>query len=216
MKVVKTTTSKSETSATLDLFEGRDLSPKIQNRIREEVGTYIVEQSLAAVAESKSPVMGESIPALKKGPYREKKAQELGTTRADLQYSGEMLDELDFRPAPDGIKVGVFGERAPAADGHNNLSGKSSLPRRRFIPDEGQEYKSEIKKEVSRIVADVIAEETRFKKSDFAGVETKSELLKVLRSKFGAMSNSELTLTVYRNEDLLDLLISLKLNKLLG
>lgn len=216
MKVVKTTTSKAETSATIDLFDGRDLSTKIQNRIREEVGTYIVEQSLAAVAESKSPVVGESIPALKKGPYREKKSQELGTTRADLQFSGEMLDSFDFKSAPEGIKVGVFGERAPAADGHNNLSGKSDLPRRRFIPDEGQNYKSDITKEVNRIVADVIAEETRFKKSDFADVTTKSELLAVLRTKFGPMSTSELVLTVYRNEDLLDLLMSLKLNKLLG
>lgn len=216
MKVIKTTATKSETSASIDLFDGRDLTPKVKARIREEVGTYLVENTLADVSESKSPVQGESIPALKKGPYREKKLAELGTSRADIQFTGETLDEFQFKDTKEGIKIGVFGDRAVVADGHNNLSGKSDLTRRRFIPGEGQDYKKPYEKEVDRIIMDVISEETRFKKSDFDDITTKTELVRALRTKFGDMSVSEVTLAVYRNEDLLDLLTDLKLIKLLG
>lgn len=215
MKVTRTTTSKSETSASLDLFEGRKLPSSVKDQIREEVGTYLVEESLLAVSSAKSPVAGESFPGLIKGPYRKKKLEEVGNATADLQLSGETLDEFSFASTKDGIKIGVFGDRAPVADGHNNLSGKSQLPQRRFIPAEDQSYRPAITKEVDRIVADAIAESASFKKSDFKGVETFMELKAVLEARVGTMTRPETKIFIYRNEDLLDLLDSLDLVRLI-
>lgn len=215
MKIKKNTSNRGETSATIDLFEGRKLPEGVKDRIRDEVGTFLVEESLVALSESKSPLIGESIPALKKGNYRKKKMDELGTNRADIQFSGETLDEFTFTPTKDGIKIGVFGDRAVVADGHNNLSGKSSLPRRRWIPDSEQNYKTAIQKEVNSIIATAISEEIGFKKSEFKGVTTAKELTDVLKSKLGSMTKGELSLVVYRDEDLLDLLTDLDLIKLL-
>lgn len=215
MKVTKVTTSKSETSSSLDLFEGVNLSPKGKEQVREEVGTYLVEQTLAGVSESKSVVQGESIPSLSKGPYRKKKLDELGTARADLVFSGEMLDELSFESTKDGIKIGVFGDRAPVLDGHSNLSGKSKLPQRRIIPDEGQSYKRNIQTEVERIISDAVAEESDFTLQDFEDVTTKAELFAVLREKLGELPRAELSLAVFRNENLVRLLRKAKVLKLL-
>ena len=211
MKVIRTTATKSETSSTLDLFEGRSLTEDTKNKVREEVGAYLVEQSLVAISEVKSPVAGESIPALAKGPYRKKKLEELGNSSADLQNSGETLDALDWKPTAKGIKIGVFGDRAPVADGHNNFSGKSDLPRRRFLPGEDQNYRAGIQKEVDRIVADAVGEQARFLRGDFMGVGSRSELFQVIESKIGPLSKTEMKLFIYRNEKLFGILDSLNL-----
>ena len=220
MKVVKTRSNWSsdgsgEVSATLDLFEGRKLPADVKERIRDEVGTYLVEQTQIALAERKSPVSGEAIRALTSKSYKEFKKREVGNTNADLEFSGQMKDEIDFRPTAEGIKIGVFGDRAGAADGHNNFSGRSQLPKRRFLPAENQVYKQEIQKTVKQIVTDIVTEEMAFTKDDFKNVTTKKELVQVLSTKMGAMSTSEMVLSVFRNEDLLNLLFKLGLSRLL-
>lgn len=211
MRVIGKTTSDSETSVEIDLFDGRSLPTKVKKRIQEEVGNFLVEQTLVSMNEKKSPVQGEGgFKALSKD-YKKKKLEEVGSGEANLEFDGIMKDELNFYPTKDGIEIGVYGERAGAADGHNNLSGKSHLPTRRFLPDEGQNYKKSIQSEVDRIVADAISEEIGFKKSDFRDVTTKKELFDVLAQKFGPMSRAELTLSVFRNEDLVDILTDLDL-----
>lgn len=215
MKVVGKTTNDSETSVELDLFEGRVLPLKVRKRVQEEVGNFLVEQTLISMNEKKSPVQGEGGFAPLSKDYKKKKLDEVGSGEANLEFDGVMKDELNFYPTKTGIEIGVYGERAGAADGHNNLSGKSKLKTRRFLPDEGQTYKKPITQEVERIIADAIAEETTFKKSMFRGVETKGELYAVLKEIFGEMSRGELSLAVYRNEDLVDLLSELDLLGLL-
>jgi hypothetical protein len=211
MRVVGKTVSQSETSVELDLFDGRTLPTKVKKRIQEEVGNFLIEQTLVSMNEKKSPVQGEgSFKALSKD-YKKKKLEEVGSGEANLEFDGVMKDELNFFPTKDGIEIGVYGERAGAADGHNNLSGKSQLPTRRFLPDEGQNYKKNIQTEVDRIVADAISEEIGFKKSDFRNVTTKKELFEVLSNKLGPMSRAEMVLTVFRNQDLVDILTSLDL-----
>jgi hypothetical protein len=216
MKVTKTTTTDKETSATIDLFDGAKVPKRIKNEVIDQVGQYLVEQTLLNVAESQSPVQGEGkFKALSKA-YKGKKLEEVGHGKADLQFSGTMLDEVSFEPTKDGIRIGVFGERAPAADGHNNLSGESALPKRRFIPAEGQSYKANIEREVSRIISDVVAENSSFKKKDFEDISSKSGLYSRLEAIFGtALSRAELKLAALRNEDLVDLLDDLDILDLL-
>jgi len=215
MRVTGKTLSKSETTVELDLFEGRKLTKAVKRRIQDDVGNYLVEQTLIAMNEKKSPVQGEGSFKALSPLYKKKKLSEVGSGEANLEFDGVLKDELDFKTTDKGISIGVFGERAPAADGHCNLSGDSRIPKRRFLPDEGQNYKSPIRQEVERIVADAIAEETTIKESLFRYVETKSELYSVLGELFGPMTRKELELIVYRNTDLYDTLNNLDLLRLL-
>lgn len=216
MKVIKTTVNEVETSVTIDLFEGRSLPKKVKAEIQDQVGNYLVEQTLVSMGEKKSPVAGEGSFKALSPLYKKKKIEVVGSGNADLEFDGIMKDELTFIPNDKGIDIGVFGERAGAADGHNNLSGNSQLPKRRFLPDKGQEYKKETMREVDRIIADVIAENSTFKKSDFKNIETKKELYDKLKTIFGSdMSRSELNIAVFRNEELTNIFKELDLIGLL-
>lgn len=215
MRIVDKTLDDGETSVDIDLFEGRSLKKKVKSRIREEVGSFLVEQTLASMAEKKSPVQGAPNFKVLSKNYKKRKLDEVGSGDANLEFDGLMKDETDFKATDTGIKIGVFGERAGAADGHNNLSGKSNLPLRQFIPDVDQSYKKNIKIEVERIIADIIAEETSFRRSDFEDITTRAELYGKLIEVFGEMPKAELYLSVFRNEELTDLLKGLDLLGLL-
>ncbi len=215
MKITGTTTTDDETSVDIDLFEGRPLPKKVKKLIQEEVGSYLVEQTLSSMGEKKSPIQGAPNFAPLSKNYKKRKLEEVGSGEANLEFDGIMKDDTDFQPTEDGIKLGVFGERAGAADGHNNLSGKSQLPLRKFLPDEGENYKPKIVKEVERIIADIIGEQVKYKAKDFKGIETKKEIYSKLKEIFGDLPRSELSLSVFRNEALTDLLTELDLIGLL-
>lgn len=206
MKVTKTTTTKSETSSELDLFSDKKLTARQKKEIRSQVGEYIVEQTAIAISKLQSPIEGGEFKKTLSPLYKKKKESEVGTNVPNLEYEGIMLDELSFEETDKGIKVGVFGERAPAADGHNNLSGDSQLPARQFLPKEGEEYKSKYKSDIERIISDVVAETTSFKKKDFEDVNSSKSLYDTLSNIFGKMTRAELKLAVFRNESLLDFL----------
>lgn len=215
MKIVDVNVNDSETSVEIDLFEGRKLPEAVKRRIQEDVGNYLVEQSLVSMDRRKSPVQGEGTFKALSPKYKKKKLEEVGSSEPNLEFDGVMKDELDFRPSKIGITLGVFGERAPAADGHNNLSGKSQLPTRKFLPDVGQNYKQQYQREVQRIVADAIAEEITWKPSQFKDIVTRAELYAALIDIFGPLSRQELKLALYRNEDLLQIFMDLDLVRLL-
>lgn len=206
MKVTGTTVDNTETSVEIDLYDGRKLPARVRERVADEVGNFLVEQTLIALEQEKSPVAGEGAFKALSPEYAKLKKREGGTPKPNLELSGDLKDQIDFKPTKSGVIVGVFGDRAPAADGHNNLSGKSKLPKRRFLPDAGQNYKKDIQTEVNRIIADVIAEETTFKAKDFAGVRTSTDLYEVLGEILGLSSRKEINLAVIRTQDLEDVL----------
>lgn len=205
MKITNTTVDSSETSVDVDLGISK-LPKRVRDRVAEEVGNYLVETTLISIEQGKSPVSGEgNFKALSKN-YAELKKREGGTPKPNLELNGDLKDQLDFEVTKDGVRIGVFGDRAPAADGHNNLSGKSALPKRRFLPSEGQNYKRDTVKEVERIIADVIAEESTFKPSDFKNIRTAGALYEKLGELLALDSRREINLAVIRNEDLQDVL----------
>lgn len=124
-----------------------------QNRsqAKSEIGDFVVNEILRFVGSGKSPVAGEkaSFPKLDKNYAEDKKG---GNTTANLDLQGDMLDALTFKNVAGGIEIGIFGDEAPKADGHNNHSGESSLPRRRFIPDEDQKFRGRIESGVKKII----------------------------------------------------------------
>lgn len=113
-----------------------------------------------------------------------------------------MLDALDYRVQGDDIVIGVFGEAAPRADGHNNLSGDSQLPRRQFIPEKGQGFVSRIEKEVDRIIADEVGESIQAGAalSALQSVTSTAALYDTLRTVFPLTSRSEIKAAVYRSD----------------
>lgn len=105
--------------------------------------------------------------------------------KANLEFSGDLLDALDYDTTREGIEIGWKGREAGKADGHNNLSGDSPLPQRRLIPDVGQEFVDSIQTEIEKIVSDAMVDEMDFNAADFSAVTTKSELYDVLAEYFG-------------------------------
>lgn len=196
IKVVDSTVNAGELSATLEIDAPNDT--------KEQIGEYLVEQILAATAESKSPVAGYGkFPALS-AKYKEKKEESGRSGVPNLDYEGDMLGELNYEITDEGIKIGIFGEQAPKADGHNNFSGESQLPLRRFIPDVGEDFNKSISFEIEAIlaesaVADVVNDLPIDEiTAELETVETKSDFFSVLTDLTGiederALKNAVLT-----------------------
>lgn len=150
IKASESTVTDSEISSTLEIDAPAD--------VKEEIGEYLVEQILASTAESKSPIAGYGkFPALSK-QYKEEKEESGRAGVPNLDFDGDMLSSLTYEVTEEGIKIGIFGDQAPKADGHNNFSGESSLPLRRFLPDAGESFRKEIDAEVEAILADKAVE----------------------------------------------------------
>lgn len=126
----------------------------IQNKAqaKKDVGEFVVNEILRNLSEGKSPVSGERFKKLSKEYADQFKG---GDRKPNLELEGDMLDALTFKNRADGIEVGVFKKKELGkADGHNNFSGDSKLPKRRFIPDEGQDFKANINKGIKQILAE--------------------------------------------------------------
>lgn len=141
---------------------------------------------------------GESFERLSDAYKTKKTAQGLPGV-PNLEESGDMLDSLDYRLTDNGIEFGVYGEAAPRADGHNNLSGESLLPTRQFIPGEGEGFTSDIEKEVARIIADATAVDPSEAEDLLEAVESPSQLYDVLAGAFNLSSRSEIRMAVLRS-----------------
>lgn len=137
-----------------------DLSGVPDNKIAEvkkEVGDFLIESILRDVGDGKSPVQGERFKRLSKDYADEFKG---GNTTPTMQLFGDLLDSLRAEDAGGSfIKIGHFGEQAPKADGHNQLSLEAKIwaagrdfPKRRYIPAEGQSFKRSIERGIEEII----------------------------------------------------------------
>lgn len=124
-----------------------------RKEILEDLKDFIKVRILEDVGEGISPVTGKQWAGLSK-EYKKKKAKEAGNTKANLELFGEMLDSLDVIDFGNGLRVTVSDDQMAKADGHNNFSGKSKLPERKFIPNAkaGEDFSKELKKEIIDIV----------------------------------------------------------------
>lgn len=207
MRVVSATGSSAVTASEIDL-EISGLPESVKRAIIEEAGEAIVGEILVALADAKSPVSGESFPKLSK-KYKEFKEAAGGSGIPDLELTGDLKDALTFRPTDDGLEVGIFGKDAGKADGHCNFSGESSLPQRRFLPGEDQQFKRHIVRRVEEIIDSHLGE--ALKESDFSGVESSRDLYDILGEVYGGYTRSEIRQLVASNSDLMDMLIDLDL-----
>jgi hypothetical protein len=196
MQATSTTANDSETSAEFDL-------PDVSDEKKAEIGEFLVEQIILDLARRTSPVSGQSFQGLS-DEYRERKEEEGLPGIPNLELTGDMISELDYRITPTGIKVGVFGSSAPKADGHNNLSGKSKLPTRQFIPDEGEGFRPGIANDLEDLVEDALVESIDFLEfeDELSEVASASELYALLGSITGLQTRGEIRALVLRNPNL--------------
>lgn len=204
----KTNATASRTSSEIDLYSDvrYDVPAELKEEISSEVGEFLKEQILKAVAESTSPVSGGSFKKQLSKDYKKLKESENLPGIANLEYSGQMLDSLSYKVTSKGIELGVFGEPAKRADGHNNFSGESKLPKRQFLPEEGQKFKSTIQQEIDKIIRDKLADNVQATRRDFATIRSKAELFETLKEMFPDFSRAQIVDTVTRSASLSSLL----------
>ena len=127
--------------------------------VKRRVSNYLQNEMLLDIGSGKSPVEGERWRLLKKDYAEEVHG---GRRLPILEVEGDMLDALRAKPlAGDKIEVGIRGAQAPKADGHNQISDEAknwaaatnrTQYKRRFIPDEAQNFTSKYDTGIERIV----------------------------------------------------------------
>lgn len=125
--------------------------PKDKSKISEaqaEIADYLLEEALGYIGSAKSPVAGGEYKSSLSPAYKKLKSELSSNTTANLELNGDMLDALEVKKLSNGtLEYGVFKKsEALKADGHNHsgVFGESTLPKREFIPKEGQTFKRTI------------------------------------------------------------------------
>jgi hypothetical protein len=157
-----TVTSETKLMHYLDLTEYgfNDVPDERKQDAKEEVSSYLVNETLRFLSKGTSPVKGEGRFRILNSKYA--KTQKGGVKTANLELEGDLKDSLISKPAEGAfIKFGHKGTQVPKADGHNQLSSKaqtwavaSGMPKRRYIPSDGQKFVSEITEEIEAIIND--------------------------------------------------------------
>lgn len=132
--------------------------------------------------------------------YKALKKAETGSSEANLDLTGEMLSSLDYKVKGNTIEIGVFGEDAGKADGHNNFSGKSKLPTRQFLPKEGQLFTSSINKLLQETIDSFKADNMSLDESKLQYINNKKDLYDYLQSEFDGMSRGKIKDLILQSE----------------
>jgi hypothetical protein len=118
--------------------------------LKSDIAELIVDEIKIKLAKGESPVQGESFDPLSE-EYAKKEKN--GNRRPNLNLEGDLWDSLEAKFDGNKLVVGVFDSKeVPKADGHNNFSGESKLPQRRFIPSEDQSFRPEIMRKINILI----------------------------------------------------------------
>lgn len=145
-------------SYVFDPLKGRKVVNKAE--VLEEIAELIKDRMLEDISEQKSPVTGRKWPSIKSKEHAAAK----GSSSADLDFTGEMLDKLKVEVKGNKIKVHVDSLKKAVkgrVEGHNqhDPSLKHPLPKRQFIPKGSQNFRRDILDEVNEIVEENEAEQ---------------------------------------------------------
>lgn len=143
-----------------DFLDGKRIRLPADRRaaLEEDVLDLISTEILTNVGEGRSPVTGRRFKKLTDA-YAARKSSEGGTVLggqgSNLELTGALLDAFKTEKTRSGkLRVTVEDDEQPKADGHNNFSGKSKLPRRPFIPDakEGEFFAKSVRESVRALI----------------------------------------------------------------
>ena len=161
-----------------------DVPVRRRSSVKNQIGEFIINESLRMISSGRSPVKGIEFAKLNAEYAQREKG---GDRTPNLELEGDLLDAYTFRSdnrLDEFIEIGVFegsGE-VPKADGHNNHSGDSDLPVRRFVPLEKEEYKQPIVNGIKQIIREnrtpeVRRRNQRVRQTDERGFENLSTFL---------------------------------------
>ncbi len=197
---MKTTATSNKTTSTISLKnELLGFTKDQKEEVLSEIGELLVVKVLESVADSRSPIDGSSFARLS-DEYAKKKKAEPGSDKPNLDLTGSMLTSLDFKIVNDKIELGVYGEDAGKADGHNNFSGKSKLPKRQFLPDKGEAFENSIMSLISDTIEQYRADNSTFNPKVLDTIESKDDLYNYLSEVLGDFERKKLKSLVLSSE----------------
>lgn len=129
--------------------------PKEKKReILDDIADLVLTSVLEYVGDGKSPVKGYGAFKQLTKDYAEK--EHGGNRKAKLELSGDMLDAMHVKVKGDRLILTIDEDQQGKADGHNNFSGDSLLPTRRFVPKgkDGETFKEDILNEIKGVIED--------------------------------------------------------------
>lgn len=130
-----------------ELPEGADKADTL-----DEAATFLREQVIAYMGNENSPVAGHgAFPKLSK-EYARRKREAGHPAVPNLEFDGDLKDSIEVYSKGNRLVIEVTGDEGAKADGHCNHSGDSTLPLRRFIPDDGEQFKRPILEGIARII----------------------------------------------------------------
>lgn len=147
-----------------DPLEGIDveLSSTQKSALLEDISNFVLESVLSDIGDSRSPVTGGYWKNLSP-EYAAKKygGEPRRGVKSNLELHGDLLDSIKVIRNGSKLRITVDESEQPKADGHNNFSGKSSLPRRPFIPDEnrGENFRRDIRDGIEEVIKAFIEDE---------------------------------------------------------
>jgi len=219
IKVIKTKNWVSDgvTTSELDFLSDVVASQRVKKKIKRDVGDLLVEHTLDSLASATTPVAGAAFKKTLSKDYKKRKASAGLGTKANLEFTGSMTEKLTYKQTDTGIEIGVFKDKdAAKADGHNNFSGQSKLPRRKFLPQEGDQYKSTIKQQVEDIIFEHIALDTSIPKEELKSIDNSADFWSVMLLAFGELSKPDIRRAVTQDPMWIDFLSANGLLRFLG
>lgn len=130
-----------------------------RDELLDEIADFVLESVLSDVGSARSPVNGSKFPGLS-SEYKANKIRKGARPIANLELEGDLLDSLKVRKnhKEELLTLTVDPSQMPKADGHNNFSGDSMLPERKFIPnkDKDESFRPGIVNEIKRIILDAL------------------------------------------------------------
>lgn len=140
----------------------------LKDEIKQEVAEYLEDTVLDYVSQGKSPVDGKPFKGLKK-EYKKIKSKISGSSRANLELHGDMLDDFDVRVSGNSLTIGIHKDASEQsklkAERHNHWTKRAktigkgkAYPKRQFIPKGEQGFTKEIMQDIREIITGKLEE----------------------------------------------------------
>ena len=130
------------------------LDSRLVNEALSDIQDFVLESVLSDTAAQRSAVTGR--PFAKLSPdYAKVKKGKGGKPVPNLELDGDLLSSLKVVKKSKGrLVLTVDDDQGDKADGHNNHSGDSPLPERKFIPsdDNGESFRPAIRNGIKDLV----------------------------------------------------------------
>lgn len=144
------TISKGKIEVNIDFSEELSgLSRDLKSSIKEDIINTLSTDMATDLNNQKSSVTGKNWKGLSKD-YKAKKREEGKGTKANLELDGDMLGDMEMSFVGNKLRIKIKNglEKKKA---FNHITG-DTLPKRNFLPDEGETFRSGIMSDIKKII----------------------------------------------------------------